>query len=658
MQSPQSSRLPRAIFECALAMWLLAGGGSAHSTEAAALLSEQDYLQEIPQVFAASRLPQHPQDSSGANTVIDRSYIQASGARNLSELFLGVPGLQVGLSAGGRPVVAYHGFSGQVSQRMQVFVDGRSLYAPYMFGGVDWSSVTVPLNEIERIEIHRGSNSAAYGANAFLGVIQIYTRSAVQASGVSANILQGSNGIADRSVRLGHSNDGWQWRLVAGQQGDQGLIGRSDSYQTDSLDFRADYQKSTTESVMLLAGSNTGRFGVGGQNAIADPLRDEKKSTSFAHLKYRQLVDDGQEWSLSASLTYDSGRDAYQIPLLSGGILDMSNNRQADRHSLEYQHYNTLSTKLRASWGVEYRRDQVQSLELFSTDAMQKNAAWRTYYNQEWKPLDSWTFNVGGLLEKDIYAPEQFAPRLSVNWKPSANHAFKFGYSSAFRTPSLFEQKSDWRVRDENGQTLYIKYLSRGGLIPERVKATDFVYQGQSAPLNMALDLRLFREELTKLITGEFYILPNSETRNAVAYDLRNNATATQQGVEYQLSWKPFAGSTLYWSEYRTSTISSKPAVQASVPPAASSMVWTHKTGNGLTFFSAYSKSRPMKWLGEGTASEEQKLLAVSVQKTFKLEQVTVRTSLTWRRPIGQFVEYREMQSMPRSIWLGVQIDR
>jgi iron complex outermembrane receptor protein len=170
--------------------------------------------------------------------------------------------------------------------------------------------------------------------------------------------------------------------------------------------------------------------------------------------------------------------------------------------------------------------------------------------------------------------------------------------------------------------------------------------------------LRLFREEITRLITSKFYILPNSQTRNAVAYDLRNNATATQQGAEYQLSWKPFAGSTLSWSEYRASTISSKPAVQASVPRAASSMVWTHNTGNGLTLFSAYSKSRPMKWLGEATESEDQKLLAVSLQKTVKLEQATVRTSLTWRRPIGQFVEYREMQSMPRSIWLGLQIDR
>jgi iron complex outermembrane receptor protein len=280
------------------------------------------------------------------------------------------------------------------------------------------------------------------------------------------------------------------------------------------------------------------------------------------------------------------------------------------------------------------------------------------YYNQEWKPLETWTINAGGLLEKDLFAPQQFAPRLSVNWKPSANHALKWGFSSAFRTPSLFEQKSDWRVRDENGQTLYIKYLSRGGLVPERVHATDLVYQGQWKPLNMALDLRLFREEITRLITSEFYILPDSQSKDAVAYDLRNNATATQQGVEYQLRWKPFTGTTLALSEYRASTISSKPAVQASVPRAASSMVWMHSTDNGVTLYTAYSKFRPMTWLGEATAAEEQKILAVSLQKTVKLAQANVRTSLTWRRPMGQFAEYREMQFMPRSVWLGVQIDR
>lgn len=621
------------------------------------IFSEQDYLREIPQVFAASRLPQHPQDTSGANTIIDRDYIQSSGARSLNELFVGVPGLQVGLNAGGRPVVAYHGFSGQISQRMQVFVDGRSLYAPYLFGGVDWSAVSVPLNEIERIEIHRGSNSAAYGANAFLGVIQIYTRAAVQASGLSVQVQKGNNGINDRSFRWGRSGEDLQWRAVASQQGDDGLTNRIDSYRKDSFDFRADFQQSSNESIIFLAGTNKGQFGVGTPNFVADPIRDENNSSSFAHLKFKNLVDDGQEWSVSASLTHDRGRDAYLIPLLSGGDLEILKNRRASRYSLEYQHYNNLSNTLRASWGGEFHRDQVQSFELFSTEAQQKNSAWRFYYNQEWKPIEEWTLNAGGLLEQDMYSPLQFAPRFSVNWKPSAQHVLKAGFSSGFRTPSLFEQKSDWRIRDELGQTLYIKYLSRGGLVPERVKAADLVYQGHWLPLDISLDLRVFREELTRLITGELYLLPNSVVKNALAYDLRNNASATQQGAEYQISLKPFVGSTLAFSEYQARTASPKPAVQLSAPRSSSSVIWRQQTDRGLSFYSSYFKSQPMTWLGEGTPAEAQKMIAVSVQQLFKLEQASVKTSLTWRRSVGKFVEYRELQYLPRTLWLGVQVE-
>jgi iron complex outermembrane receptor protein len=231
------------------------------------------------------------------------------------------------------------------------------------------------------------------------------------------------------------------------------------------------------------------------------------------------------------------------------------------------------------------------------------------------------------------------------------------GYSSAFRTPSLFEQKSNWRIRDELGQTLYIKYLSRGGLVPEHVKAADLVYQGQWRPINLALDVRLFREELKRLISGELYTLHTQDKSNALAYDLRNNASATQQGVEYQISVKPFAGSTLAFSEYRARTLSAKPSIQLSVPQSSNSVVWMHQTESGFSFYSSYFKTKSMTWLGEDTSADDQKILALSLQKRFKLEQASINTSLTLRRSLGQFYEYRELQYLPRTLWLGVQIE-
>ena len=174
----------------------------------------------------------------------------------------------------------------------------------------------------------------------------------------------------------------------------------------------------------------------------------------------------------------------------------------------------------------------------------------------------------------------------------------------------------------------------------------------------MTLDLRVFREELTRLITGEFYQLPGSDTFNAVAYDLRNNAQATQQGSEYQLSWRPWSGATLAWGAYRANTVSDKVAVQRSVPAESQSLVWLQQIDPSLSLFSAYVRTQPMTWLGEATAADTQKILMLSLQKTVKLEQARVRTSLTLRQPAGQFVEYRELQSLARTVWLGVQIER
>ncbi len=124
-------------------------------------LSEADFLAELPVVLSASRLTQPLSEAPGAVTVIDRELIAASGAREIADLFRLVPGFQVSYAGGANPVVTYHGLSGQFSRRMQVLVDGRSLYSPSFVGGVDWNHIGIAIEDIERIEVVRGTNTAA-----------------------------------------------------------------------------------------------------------------------------------------------------------------------------------------------------------------------------------------------------------------------------------------------------------------------------------------------------------------------------------------------------------------------------------------------------------------------------------------------------------------
>src|SRR5574340_389555 len=139
--------------------------------------SEQDYFQDLPVVLSASRLSQPISETPNAITVIDRKMIVASGARNIADLFKLVPSMYVAYENGHTPIVSYRGITDAYARRMQVLVDGRSIYLP-IFGQVDWAELPLDIGDIERIEVIRGPSAASHGSNSVQGVINIFTRHA------------------------------------------------------------------------------------------------------------------------------------------------------------------------------------------------------------------------------------------------------------------------------------------------------------------------------------------------------------------------------------------------------------------------------------------------------------------------------------------------
>ncbi len=130
---------------------------------------------DVPQVLTATRLKQSPAEVPGSMTVLDRDLIKASGARDIPELMRLVPGMMVGYLSGNQATVNYHGTNVTEARRLQVLVDGRSVYRPGL-ATVDWSDIPVAIEDIDRIEVFRGPNAVSYGANALMGVINILTR--------------------------------------------------------------------------------------------------------------------------------------------------------------------------------------------------------------------------------------------------------------------------------------------------------------------------------------------------------------------------------------------------------------------------------------------------------------------------------------------------
>ena len=121
-----------------------------------------------------SRLPQRLDESPSAVTVIDREMLREAGVRRITDILRLVPGMVVGSRSPAITPATYLGLSDDYSRRVQVLVDGISIYAPST-GAVLWQDLPVALEDIERIEVVRGPNTAAYGSHALLATIKITT---------------------------------------------------------------------------------------------------------------------------------------------------------------------------------------------------------------------------------------------------------------------------------------------------------------------------------------------------------------------------------------------------------------------------------------------------------------------------------------------------
>lgn len=176
------------------------------------------FFGEIPMVLTASRLAQSPLDAPAPVTVIDREMIVASGFNEIHDLLRLAPGFLVADHPDGPPTVASHGLGDAHARRIKVMVDGRTINSP-LWGNVIWDNLPLRVDDVERIEVVRGPNGAAYGVNAFQGVVNIITRAPSTESGRAFVVRAGRNGFRDYGVRLNGAGGGvFDWRLSASRR--------------------------------------------------------------------------------------------------------------------------------------------------------------------------------------------------------------------------------------------------------------------------------------------------------------------------------------------------------------------------------------------------------------------------------------------------------
>lgn len=171
-------------------------------------------------VVTASRQAQRASEVLSDISVIDAEEIRSAGpSATLNDLLARQPGIEI-TRKGGVGTDSAIFLRGSNNNHALVLVDGMRLGSTTT-GYPAWGFI--PLEQLERIEIMRGSCSSLYGSDAIGGVIQIFTKRGDGPLSVFGEVGYGSWNTSQIAAGLSGGQSGWRYNLQLSRK-------RSDSY--------------------------------------------------------------------------------------------------------------------------------------------------------------------------------------------------------------------------------------------------------------------------------------------------------------------------------------------------------------------------------------------------------------------------------------------
>jgi iron complex outermembrane receptor protein len=510
--------------------------------------SEEQYFDELPVVVSVTRLPQTPLELPASMTVIDRRMIEASGVTDIPELLRLAAGFQIAHVSGTRYAVTYHGMGDDYARRIQVLVDGRSVYMPAT-SSVDWVDLPLAIEDIDRIEVLRGPNGVAFGDNSFSGVVNIITQEAASARGSYARVQAGQANYRRVVARQGGKLGDLDLRLTLEHQSDDGLDDTTnggvssikDDKLSNKLSLRGDWRTGVNDYIQINGGLNSGTRGYGYNastadlsNYVGEPAFDTRNWRHFEQIKWRHIISSDHELQLQFYHDYTDTRATFQtLPPLP--VAEIKADILSERYAMELEQRFRLSDSIRMVWGGEARFDEVTAPGYLNSDEPQHNHMYRGFAHAEWQPANDYLVNLGAMLEHNDIAGTHLSPRLAVNYRYAKNHAVRLSATRAYRTPAILEEYADYRAKSVIDENYYAQiWKSSGELESEQITSYEIGWMGTiNGSLNQ-YDVKLFREQIRNIISHPLWYNYLSPYPNRAIYFI-NHDWADLVGLEGQL---------------------------------------------------------------------------------------------------------------------------
>lgn len=558
---------------------------------------ESEYDNEVTKVLTPTRLKQAIADVPGSVTIITADMISKLGIRSIPDALRLVPGMAVTQITGNDYRIDYHGTNILVPRRMNVLIDGVSVYGQKV-ARVDWKTIPVAIEDIERIEVIRGSDAATYGTNSMLAVISIITKEPADVEGATAKLTRGSNNVWEEFARYGGKvGDTTSYRVSVEHQSDDGFdyastkgIGH-DSTRLDMINLRSSTQITSNDSLDVQLSLVRGNLQIENVDKSQVTFPDEDVSEYSIGATWKKNISDNHSIQFQTYATHSAVSqpwrsclpEAYLLPelyalgqvnsgyasaILAGMVptnvstqdlvlvnaaiaalqalgkdkatvvcVDTNQNAVENRYDAELQDIYIFSDKLRVVSGVGIRHDAVDSETFFGGSV--SNRTLRAFTNFEYKPFLPLTVNAGGFLENDDLSGTSFSPRVAANVHLSEQSTVRFVISQAVRKPDLIEQRADWSYPTSNysipvaGQTSGHYYLS--AISPQNLVGEKILSREIGYNGNFS---RLGIMFDAKIFNDELSDLISQKLQNSDFHPTNDNA-ANLRGAELEATYAP-----------------------------------------------------------------------------------------------------------------------
>ncbi len=485
-------------------------------------------LAELLQVkiISLNRVEESLFKAPAALYVITRQDIERSSAEQISDLFQRVPGMTVRQLSRHRHAISVRKDVQIYFSDYLVLIDNQSYYNPFI-NSTTWEAFDLILEDIERIEILRGSPGITYGANSATGVINFITRKSNTSEGAYVRAGVGTNKRSETVVRFSRAKQNWAYRITLMDERDEGY---------DHSNTQADPSNRQIISLRVDKNWQDWNFLVNYRKLFA-----AKSELGLITQQIIQTHNDSETLYLNANKTFTDGGQLS----IRGSLLDSNHKFGTIEQSLFYDFFDLEVIHTQPwQWGTSQLGSSIRAIDYASGDnqviAYKPNKgklAWRALWlNHSIMLTPKFETSIGTRWESYDIINDDDSVSYSLRLSYSVNDAVQLwsSASSIWQYPSLSQTNADVVVGSQQTPTpALIKQVGNKNLTPEKIKEIQVGLRWQASD-NLNMEASAFHIKQT----DQIYVNPANtqftpgEPLGVQSIFIDNFVNATSHGLE------------------------------------------------------------------------------------------------------------------------------